>query len=273
VPLQGLHDAAAVMAKWAGHCARVRADAAGEGPPLGALVPHPAAPLAGPARPVNEAESKRRLATFGLRVPEGRTLTPGEMAALPDAFAGPMVLKVLHDDLPHKTEVGGVALNLRSREEVVAAAGRMIDSVARRAPAVHLDRFLLEPMQPPPLAELIVGVKRDPLFGMVLVIGAGGVFVELLKDAVPLLLPVDRAGVEAALRGLKTFALLDGFRGRPAACLEPVVDAIMAISAYAGAHLDTLAELDVNPLMVSEDGAVAVDALIVEVRTASGSGE
>jgi len=175
-----------------------------------------------------------------------------------------MVLKVLHDDLPHKTEVGGVALNLRGREDAVAAADRMIANVACHSPSVRLEKFLMEPMQAPPLAELIVGVKRDPLFGMVLVIGAGGIFVELLKDATPLLLPVSRSDVEAALRGLKSFALLNGFRGRPAAKLDPVIDAIMAIAAYAGEHLDTLSELDVNPLMVGENGAVAVDALIVE---------
>ena len=162
----------------------------------------------------------------------------------------------------------GVALNLRDRAGVAAAAERMLRTVADKAPSVRLEQFLLEPMQSPPLAELIVGVKRDPLFGMVLVIGAGGIFVELLKDATPLLLPVSRSDVEAALRGLKSFALLDGFRGRPAANLGPVIDAIMAIARYAGENLETLAELDVNPLMVGENGAIAVDALIVEAAKA-----
>ena len=95
--------------------------------------------------------------------------------------------------------------------------------------------------------------------------------VELLKDATPLLLPVARSDVEAALRGLKCFALLNGFRGRPAVNLEAVIDAIMAIAAYAGHNLDTLSELDVNPLMVGADGAIAVDALIVEVPAQPGA--
>lgn len=265
VPLQGLHDAAEVIAKWVGHSARLRTDAVSGGAALAGLVPHAAPPLHASPRTVNEAESKRRLAAHGLPVPRGQVLDMAAIAALPGTFDGPMVLKVLHDDLPHKTEVGGVALNLTGRAGALAAAQRMVESVARHDPALRLERFLMEPMQPPPLAELIVGVKRDALFGMVLVIGAGGILVELLKDATPLLLPVTRADVEAALRGLKCFALLDGFRGRPPARLDPVIDAIMAIGAYAGAHLDTLAELDVNPLMVSADGAVAVDALIVEV--------
>lgn len=263
IPLQGLHDAAVVIAKWAGHCARMRDDAAAA-QPLEALVPHRAGPLAGAARTVNEAESKRRLAAYGLPVPDGRIVALGELSALPETFATPVALKVLHDDIAHKTEVGGVSLNLRGRDEAVAAGKRMVESVELHAPGTRLEHFFLEPMQTPPLAELIVGVKRDPLFGMVLVIGAGGILVELLKDATPLLLPVRRQDVEKALRGLKSFALLDGFRGRAKADLGPVVDAIMAIASYAEDNIGTLLELDVNPLMVHADSVVAVDALIVE---------
>lgn len=265
VPLQGLHDAAVVIAQWAAHCARMRSDAT---QPRDITIPFAAPALQGAPHSVNEADSKRRLAAFGLPVPQGRVLVRDDLAALPDRFETPMVLKVLHDDLPHKTEVGGVALNLTGREGVQQAAALMTASVARHDPGLRLDRFLLEPMQPPPLAELIVGIKRDPLFGLVLVIGAGGILVELLRDACTLLLPVNRAEIEAALRGLKSFALLDGFRGRPAARLDPVVDAIMAVAAYAAANRGTLAELDVNPLMVFEQGVVAVDALIVEVSPA-----
>lgn len=262
VPLQGLHDAAAVIAKWANYSTLCSEGQEAE-------VPHAVRPLVGPLRTVNEAESKARLSAFGLPVPEGHVLTLDQLSDLPETFDQSMVLKVLDDDLPHKTEVGGVALNLRDRASALAAAHRMIENVRKHAPSVKLERFLLEPMQKAPLAELIIGVKRDPLFGMVLVIGAGGIFVELLKDATPLLLPVSRRDVETALRGLKSFALLDGFRGRPAADLEPVIDAIMAIARFASDHLDTLAELDVNPLMVSESGAVAVDALIVEATAST----
>jgi acetate---CoA ligase (ADP-forming) len=263
VPLQGLHDAAQVIALWAEHCERVRHDATSHDLLANLALLH-AAPLAGDSRTINENESKRRLAAHGLFVPDGRILTRTDIDQLPEMLDAPVVLKVLHDELAHKTEVGGVALNLRSRTEIRAAADRMVESVRRHAPGIVLEKFLMEPMQAPPLAELIVGVKRDPLFGMVLVVGAGGIFVELLKDAVPLLLPVSRGDVEAALRSLKTFPLLDGFRGKPRANPEPVIDAIMAIAAYAEQAVGTLAELDVNPLMVYENGAVAVDALIVE---------
>ena len=268
VPLQGLHDAAFVIAKWAEHCARVRADGQALHRLLDNLLPHAAQPLHGPARTVNEAESKKRLAAFGLPVPQGRVMTMADLDSLPEDFDTPMVLKILHDDIPHKTEVGGVALNLRRRDEAIAAAARIRENVARHAPQLQATHFLVEPMQPPPLAELIVGVKRDGLFGMILVIGAGGIFVELMKDAVPLLLPVQRADVKAALTSLKCFPLLDGFRGRVRADLDAITDAIMAIAAYADAHRDTLAELDVNPLMVGEHGAVAVDALMIEATPA-----
>lgn len=261
VPLQGLHDAAVVIAKWAGYCARRKADS---GVVPAALIPHAAPPLAGAPRTVNEAESKRRLAAHGLAVPEGRVLTQDDIRALPETLPAPVALKALHDELAHKTEVGGVALGLTTRAGVLAAAEAMVAGVARQRPGLTLDSFLIEPMQPPPLAELIVGVKRDPLFGLVLVIGAGGILVELMKDARTLLLPVTRGEVEAALRALRTFPLLDGFRGRPRAPLDKVVDAVMAIADYAGANRDSLCELDVNPLMVAEGGAVAVDALIVE---------
>lgn len=262
VPLQGLHDAAQAIAKWVAWCRLVRADRAG----VAVQAPFAIATLSGGAMTVNEGESKRRLAGYGLQVPQGRVLSLAEISSLPEMLDEPVVLKVLHDRLAHKTEVGGVALNLRSRGELTAAAQRMIASVAAHDPDIRLGHFLIEPMQAAPLAELIVGVKRDPLFGMVLVVGAGGILVELMQDATPLLLPVTRSEVETALRGLKSFALLDGFRGRALADLDAVIDAIMAIADYAGDHREDLLELDVNPLMVSAKGAVAVDALIVEHR-------
>jgi hypothetical protein len=116
------------------------------------------------------------------------------------------------------------------------------------------------------IAEMLVGIKIDPHFGPVLVIGAGGVFVELLCDVRQLLLPADRSEIESAIRSLKTFPLLDGYRGRPKADLHALIAAIEAIAGYAAAHLTSVAEIDVNPIMVlpAGQGVVAVDALILE---------
>jgi acyl-CoA synthetase (NDP forming) len=264
VPLNGLHDAARVIALWAGYCGMIENDVAtgcerNPVPPRARKMSSDA-----DARVVHEAESKRRLSAFGLPIPAGRVVSLPEIHTLPEHFDKPVVLKVLHEKLAHKTEVGGVALNIKSRADAIIAAEKMVASVERHDPSIRLENFLLEPMQSAPLAELIVGVKRDPLFGQVLVIGEGGILVELLKDAATLLLPVTRDEVSSALRNLKSFSLLDGFRGQPKADLDAVVDAIMAIASYADEHHETLLELDVNPLMVGPDGAVAVDALIVE---------
>jgi len=266
VPLNGLHDAAQVVAKWANYCKMVGRDNRQGDAALESKVPFAVTALPSNGVTVNEAESKRRLNSYGVNVPNGNILTIETIRELPEIFDAPMVLKVLHDQLAHKTEVGGVALNIRSRTDAIAAAERMVASVKQHDASIELTTFLMEPMQAAPLAELIVGVKHDPLFGLVLVIGAGGILVELLNDATPLLLPVSRADVENALRGLKSFALLDGFRGKSKVQLEPVIDAIMAIAAYAGDHRHNLLELDVNPLMLGTDSAVAVDALIIEHR-------
>lgn len=264
IPLQGLHDAGRVLALWADFCAMLEDDRARALPSL----PFAVAELGGEIRTINEHESKRRLAAYGLLVPEGRVL--GREQALSDAPepADPVVLKVLNDALAHKTEVGGVRVGLRTAGDVRAAARDIIASVREKAPQVDVDRFLMEPMQPPPLAELIVGARRDPLFGMILMIGAGGILVELLADARPLILPVTREQIEAELKTLRSFVLLDGFRGRPRADIGRVVDAVAAIADYAADNPDTLLELDVNPLMVYPDRAVAVDALIIEATSA-----
>lgn len=259
VPLQGLHDAGEVMARWAEYSQMARNDATRGLPDA----PFAVATLSGPTVTLNEQLSKQQLAAYGLSIPEGQVVTLEQLQKRPPHIDGPVALKVLDDRLPHKTEMGGVSLDLRTAEQIRAAAERMAASVRTKAPDIEVDQFLIEPMQPAPLAELIVGVKRDPLFGMVLVIGAGGILVELMEDARQLLLPASREDIETELRQLRSFALLEGFRGKPSADVAKIVDAIAAIAAYACDHLDDLAELDVNPLMVYADRVVAVDALIV----------
>jgi acyl-CoA synthetase (NDP forming) len=262
IPLQGLHDAFEVlgrMADYAGFKQRV------------AEIGLPSVPLRAPRldakrRVLDEASSKARLAACGLPVPMGEVT---DLAALRDAaaaFATPLALKAVSDQLPHKTEVGAVALALRGADAVVAAAKEIVRRVRRHKPDLEVERFLLEPMIEDAVAEILVGVTIDPHFGPVLVIGAGGIFVELLRDASRLLLPATRNDIEVAIRRLKTFPLLDGFRGRPKGDLPALVRAIEAVARYAEANLATLAEIDVNPIMVLPEGrgVVAADALIIE---------
>ncbi len=206
----------------------------------------------GASRTLNESEAKSLLGYFGLCVPLGQVCGPGEAVAIAERMGYPVALKVSSSAIAHKTEAGGVSLNLRSREDVARAS----ETLGKLAP-----ELLVESMVTGAVAELIVGIKHDPQFGLALVIGAGGILTELLKDTATLLLPTDRSEIELALRSLKVWTLIDGFRGR-AGDQTAVLDAIEAIVRFAIAHAETLEELDVNPLLVLPDRAVAVDALI-----------
>ena len=211
---------------------------------------------------LDEAEGKVKLAAAGVPVPESR-LVAGDDA--PDAAAEigfPVVVKLVSKDLPHKTEAGAVMLGLNDRNAVADAVTSIRKSVAAYDRAALTDRFLVEAMVARPVAEMLVGVRRDPHFGLALTIAGGGTLVELMGDAVTLLLPADRRSVEDALAQLKTAKLLDGYRGRPAGDSQALVDAILAVGEFASDNAATLMEADINPLMVLEEGVVAVDVLL-----------
>ena len=126
----------------------------------------------------------------------------------------------------------------------------------------QFDRFLVERMSGPAVAELIVGISRDESFGLNLVVGAGGTLVELIEDTVSLLLPLRRREIEDAIRSLKAFRLIDSWRGALKGDLNAIVDAVAAVADFAVRNNAALIELDVNPLIVLPDGVVAADALI-----------
>ena len=203
----------------------------------------------------DEVRSKAALAAAGVPVARGTVLSLSDLAnpdtPLPAPF--PLVLKAVGADLAHKTELGGVALNLASREALRAAAQQM----SRLS-----DRFLVEEMVGGAVTELIVGVGRDPQFGLFLTLGAGGIFVELLRQTEQVLLPASPEDIAAALARLPLHKVLGGYRGKPGCDMPALVDAIARIADWAMAHADRLEEMDVNPLLALPEGAVAVDALI-----------
>ena len=204
---------------------------------------------------IDEAAAKAMLAAAGLPVPEGRRVaTLNEAVRVAESLGYPVVLKAL--GIAHKSEHGAVRLNLRDAQSVQAAASEL----GRLGNGLYLER-----MATGGVAELIVGVTRDPLFGPVMTIGSGGVLVELLKDSVTRLLPATRDDVETALRSLKLFPLLEGYRGRAKADLTAAIDAVLGIAEFAIAHAEKLEELDVNPLIVCAEGRGAwiADALLV----------
>jgi acyl-CoA synthetase (NDP forming) len=263
IPIQGLHDAFEVLGRMVDYGAfQDRIAERGI----------PALPLRAPARRlegrriIDEAESKRRLAGFGMPVPAGRVVGLAELREAAEGYSGPLALKAVSSDLMHKTEIGAVALGLKGGREVEAAAEEMCRRIPSIRPGLTIERFLLEPMVVNAVAEMLVGITIDRNFGPVLVIGAGGIYVELLRDARQLILPADRSEIENAIRSLRTFPLLDGNRDRPKGDLGALIASIQSIADYAVAHLATTLEIDVNPIMVLPvgKGVVAVDALIVE---------
>lgn len=193
------------------------------------------------------------LAARGLPVPKGyRAATIDEAAEAAAVLGYPVALKAL--GIAHKSEAGAVKLNLRDEASVRAAAGKL----AGMGTGLYVER-----MVDGGVAELIVGITRDPLFGPVMTVGSGGVMVELLKDSTTLLLPSSREDALAALRSLKLFPLLDGFRGRDKADIDAAIDAILGIGRFAMDN--AIEELDVNPLIVCArgQGAWIADALLV----------
>ncbi|NIB42187.1 acetate--CoA ligase family protein [Pseudomaricurvus alkylphenolicus] len=228
------------------------------------LLPIAAPSLTQEAQLMDEWQSKKTLAAYGLPVPQGQLVHHSEAVAAAELMAYPVVVKVVSSELPHKTEAGAVSLNLSSADAVAAAVEEMVTNVKLSAPHVDTERVLVEKMSQPPVAELIVGVKREPGFGLALVIGSGGILVELLQDSVNLLLPTTEAEITASLERLKVYKVMSGFRGKPAGDIQATVAAIMAVANYAVDNAEHLAELDVNPLLVlpEGEGAVAVDALI-----------
>jgi len=258
-PLQGL-DAAIDAFAAAARLGRRRAADSGTTPALLALGPVDEA-----RRMLSEPDAKAALAAHGLKSPPSRVEGREAAADAAAALGFPVVVKLALPALAHKTEAGAVKLGLGDKAAVAAAVDEIAGNLARYKPGARAERFLVERQATGAIAELIVGVKRDPQFGLVLVVGAGGILVEMIEDAASLLLPVGRAEVETAIKNLRVAKLLGGYRGKPRGDLAAAIDAVMAVASYAEANRDRLVELDVNPLLVLPEGqgAVAVDALVV----------
>ncbi len=203
---------------------------------------------------IDEAASKAALASHGLRIPKNR-LVPGaaDVAAAADDIGYSVVLKATGH--AHKTEAGAVSVGLTDRRAVQKVLSGMTGT-----------GYLVEEMITGGLAEVLIGITRDPAHGFVLTLGAGGVLAELIADTVSLLVPAGRKEVRRAFAELKIAKLLAGYRGGAAADVEKVFDAVDALQAYVLANAARVEEVEVNPLIVTATDAVAVDALIREAR-------
>lgn len=213
---------------------------------------------------LTEAEGMALLRAGGVPVPRAAVMRQGADAAQAAADTGlPAVLKILSPDIQHKSDVGGVRLNLGSAEALQGAFDEVIARVSAAVPSARLEGAIVQQMAPRGV-EVLVGIRRDATFGQVMTIGMGGVQAELLADVQTLLLPVDEAAALAALQRLRLFPLLDGYRGTPRCDVPAAAQAIARLSALAMALADQVDELEVNPISVGPQGqgALALDCLV-----------
>jgi acyl-CoA synthetase (NDP forming) len=223
----------------------------------------PAAALNLPANDrVNEAQAKALLAATGIRSPrEAIARDADDAARLACDIGFPVAVKVVSGDILHKTEVGGVALGLGGVDAVHAAVTRMATTIADHLPDARIDGYLVSEMVKGGV-ETIVGIHQDEAFGPVVTFGLGGTLVELLKDTVCAIAPVSVEQASVMISRVRTAPLLTGWRGSPRLDVEALAQAISGLSILAVQHRDKIATIEVNPLVVREQGVVALDAVI-----------
>ena len=213
-------------------------------------------------RVLPESEGKDWFKRNSFNVPEGKIVSAQQLGKAANAVGYPVALKMISRRLAHKTEAGAVVLNLKDEDSLRLAASKMKSDVAAYDAKAVSDLFLVEAMSPNPLAELIINFRQDPQFGAALVLGSGGVLVELLADSATLLLPTRPVEIIRVLKSLRVGRLLEGFRGRPAADIEQVATEIYKLSVTYQKNMKTIAEIEINPLFVYQAEVSAIDVLI-----------
>lgn len=213
---------------------------------------------------LDERSGKALLAAYGIAVPRSVVVAgAGDSHDALQTLKPPYVVKVVSPDILHKSDAGGVTVNLKSADEVAQAIRAM-----RQRPAIsgsRIDGFLVEEMAPAG-QEIVIGGLRDPDFGPLVMVGLGGIFVEVLADVAFRICPITRIDAEEMLAELKGAAILAGVRGRKPVSKATIVDTLLKMGGEAGLlmrHAADIKEADVNPLIVFENGAVAVDARFV----------
>jgi acetate---CoA ligase (ADP-forming) len=228
------------------------------------------AALARGQKTLSEHQAKQVLAAYGIPVTEERVVRDaGELAGALVELGFPVVLKIESPDILHKTEAGLVTLDCRTTEEAEAALGRILRRAEERFPAALINGVLVQEMVTAPVAECIVGMKKDPHFGPTMLFGLGGIFVEVFEDVALRVAPLREADARDMIRETRGFKLLAGARGRPKADVAAIEDVLLKVSRLALDLEPYLAEIDINPLMVGPEQAAgshavkAVDALML----------
>ena len=209
-----------------------------------------------------EHEAKRLCSFYGMPVTRfmvSRTVEEAVAAAAEMGF--PVVLKIVSPQVLHKSDAGGVLLNIEDEEEVRAGYRRIIENVGAKVPEAEIMGILVQEMAPSS-TEVIVGSTRDPTFGQTIMFGLGGIFVEILEDVSFRLVPITRADAEEMIREIRAYRILEGARGMPKADQEAIVGVLLSTSRML-MECPEIKELDINPVLVYEAGAKIVDARVI----------
>jgi len=211
---------------------------------------------------LTEIEAKQLLEDAGVPVSPARLATSADEAAkMADGLGYPVVLKIVSPQITHKSDVGGVALNLNSTAEVREAYDRIVASAKQHEPSATIDGAAVQRMERQGI-EVIIGMTKDPQFGPVLMFGLGGVMVEILKDVAFRIIPINDRDARQMIDEIKGKPLLDGYRGSEPADVEKLRALLLKVSSFIEQHPE-VEELDLNPVFAYGDGAIAVDARIV----------
>lgn len=213
---------------------------------------------------LTEALAKELLADYGIPVvPTAIAQSSLQAVSLATTFGFPTVLKIVSPDISHKTDVGGVELNLADADAVQAAYQRMILAVTQRQPEARIEGVTVQPMVAASRGiELLLGATRDPIFGPVILVGSGGITAEIQQDAVTQLLPLNEPLIRSMLRELRIYPILEGYRGRPGVNLDSLIDVIQKLAHLIEARHE-VTTIEINPLLVDRLEVIALDARII----------
>ena len=207
---------------------------------------------------LTEFESKELLQEIGIKVPVQKlTSTKNETISTAEEIGFPIVLKLMAEDIVHKSDTGAVKLNLKSKEEVEQAFDELM-----KIPSQTEKKISVQKMADEPITELIIGMTTDAQFGPALMFGIGGILVELLEDVSFRIAPVTEYDCNEMIHEIKGFPILDGYRGKPKADIDAIVGTLMKISELVIKYED-IYEMDLNPVFIYEKGLICVDARII----------
>jgi len=206
---------------------------------------------------LTENETKKLLKKYGIPVTEGHiAANAAEARKIASRIGAPVAMKISSPDISHKSDMGGVVLNVKE-DDLKAKFSEIMARVSKAAPSARIEGILVQQMAAPGI-ETIVGLKKDAQFGHAIMFGLGGIFVEVYKDVTFRVVPIDKNDALRMISEIKGYPILKGMRGKPSVDMDAIARVLVSVSEIA--QKENIIELDINPLIVSERGAVAVDA-------------